>query len=467
MTTIRPLILCGGVGARLWPASRNTLPKQFAALIGERSTFQETVLRVSKLGLGRPLIVTNQAQCFLAQQQLTALSIDSNILAEPARRDSGPAIAAGCLAIAREDPEALVLVLPSDHVMRDPDAFMDAVSAGVLAAQDGRLVTFGVTPTHPETGYGYIAAGKPVAPGVASVVCFAEKPSAAKAEEYVAAGLLWNSGNFLFKASTLVEEYQRFHPATIAALSEAVEMGTTCSGVTMLGDAYERAEPNSIDYAVMEKTERAAVVPMSCGWSDIGSWDALWGFGPRDDGGNVISGAVELLDSSNCYVSSTGPLTSVVGLRDMAIIATDDAVLVTERKRSGDVKRLVDQLRKNGRSQADSHSRVHRPWGWYRVTDAGGQFQVKRIVVNPGGRLSLQKHKYRAEHWVVVTGEATVTIDQCVKAVRPNEHVYIPLGAVHRLENFGSDPVELIEVQSGTYLGEDDIVRIEDVYNRA
>jgi mannose-1-phosphate guanylyltransferase/mannose-6-phosphate isomerase len=441
------------------------LPKQFAALIGERSTFQETVLRVS--GLGRPLIVTNQAQCFLAQQQLAALAIESDILAEPARRDSGPAIAAGCLAIAREDPEAFVLVLPSDHVMRDPNAFRQAISAGVPAAKDGRLVTFGVTPTHAETGYGYIEPGESIAPGVASVVRFAEKPCAAKAEQYVGDGLLWNSGNFLFKASALVEEYKRFDPATIAALSEALETGTTCSGVTVLGDAYERATPNSIDYAVMEKTDRAAVVPMSCGWSDIGSWDALWDFGPRDDGGNVISGAVELLDTSNCYVSTTGPLTSVVGLKDVAVITTDDAVLVTERKRSGDVKRLVDQLRRNGRSQADSHSRVNRPWGWYRVMDAGSQFQVKRIVVNPGGRLSLQKHKYRAEHWVVVSGEATVTVDQCVKAVRPNEHVYIPLGAVHRLENFGRDPVELIEVQSGTYLGEDDIVRIDDIYNRA
>jgi mannose-1-phosphate guanylyltransferase / mannose-6-phosphate isomerase len=465
MTTIRPLVLCGGVGARLWPASRNTLPKQFAALIGERSTFQETVLRVS--GLGRPLVVTNQAQCFLAQQQLAALAIESDILAEPARRDSGPAIAAGCLAIMRDDPEAFVLVLPSDHVMRNTDAFMGAISAGVPAAKDGRLVTFGVTPTHAETGYGYIKPGEELVPGVASVACFAEKPSAAKAEQYVADGMFWNSGNFLFKAKTLVEQYRRFEPATIEALSEAVEKGTTCSGVTVLGDAYERATPNSIDYAVMEKTDRAAVVPMSCGWSDIGSWDALWGFGPHDGGGNVTSGAVELLESSNCYVSSTGPLTSVVGLKDMAVIATDDAILVTERKRAGDVKRLVDQLRRNGRSQADTHARVHRPWGWYRVTDAGSQFQVKRIVVNPGGRLSLQKHKYRAEHWVVVSGEATVTIDQCVKVVRPNEHVYIPLGAVHRLENFGSEPVELIEVQSGTYLGEDDIVRIEDIYNRA
>jgi mannose-1-phosphate guanylyltransferase / mannose-6-phosphate isomerase len=467
MTTIRPLVLCGGVGARLWPASRNTLPKQFAALIGDRSTFQETLLRAAKIGLGRPLIVTNQAQCFLAQQQLVALSIECDILAEPARRDSGPAIAAGCLAIAREDPEALVLVLPSDHVMRDPDAFMIAVSAGVPAAKAGRLVTFGVTPTHPETGYGYIEPGETVAPGVASVACFAEKPTIAKAEEYVAAGLLWNSGNFLFKASVLVEEYRRFDPATIAALAESVETAATCTGVTILGEAYERAVPKSIDYAVMEKTARAAVVPMSCGWSDIGSWDALWGFGPHDAGGNVSNGAVELLDSRNCYVSSSGALTSVVGLKDIAVITTDDAVLVTERKSSGEIKRLVEQLRKNGRSQADSHSRVQRPWGWYRVTDAGTQFQVKRIAVNPGGRLSLQKHKYRAEHWVVVSGEATVTIDQNVTTVRPNEHVYIPLGAVHRLENFGCDPVELVEVQSGTYLGEDDIVRLEDVYNRA
>ena len=466
MTTIRPLVLCGGAGARLWPASRNTMPKQFAALIGERSTFQETVLRVSKPGLSRPLIVTNQAQCFLAQQQLVELSIEGDILTEPTRRDSGPAIVAGCLTIARDDPEALVLVLPSDHVMRDPSAFLRAVWAGIPAAEAGRLVTFGVTPTHPEPGYGYIEAGEAVASGVASIVRFAEKPTIERAGEYVAAGMLWNSGNFLFQARALVEEYRRFDPATVAALVEFVNAGTSCGGVTALGDAYYRAASNSIDYAVMEKTDHAAVVPMSCGWSDVGSWDALWGFGPQDDEGNVVSGTVELLDSQNCYVSSNGPLTSVVGLKDMAVIATDDAVLVTERKRSGEVKRLVDQLRQHGRSQADTHSRVHRPWGWYRVTDAGHQFQVKRIVVNPGGRLSLQKHQYRAEHWVVVKGEATVTVNQRISVVRPNEHVCIPLGAVHRLENFGRDSVELVEVQSGTYLGEDDIVRLEDVYNR-
>jgi mannose-1-phosphate guanylyltransferase / mannose-6-phosphate isomerase len=466
MTTIRPLVLCGGAGARLWPASRSTMPKQFAALIGERSTFQETMLRVSRSGLGRPLIVTNKAQCFLAQQQLADLSIEGDILAEPVRRDSGPAIVAGCLTIARDDPEALVLVLPSDHVMQDPAAFLRAVWTAIPAAEAARLVTFGVTPTHPEPGYGYIEAGEAVAPGVASVVRFAEKPTIERAQDYVAAGMLWNSGNFLFQARALVEEYRHFDPATVVALVESVNAGMSYVGVTTLGDAYCRAVSNSIDYAVMEKTDHAAVVPMSCGWSDIGSWDALWGFGPRDDDGNMVNGPVELLDSQNCYVSSNGPLISVVGLKDMAVIATDDAVLVTERKRSGDVKRLVDQLRQHGHSQADTHSRVHRPWGWYRVTDAGHQFQVKRIVVNPGGRLSLQKHKCRAEHWVVVRGEATVTINEQVSVLRLNEHAYIPLGAVHRLENFGLDPVELVKVQSGTYLGEDDIVRLEDVYNR-
>jgi mannose-1-phosphate guanylyltransferase/mannose-6-phosphate isomerase len=466
MTVIRPVILCGGAGARLWPASRDTMPKQFAALLGDRSTFQETLLRAGAFGLGRPLIVTNQAHRFLAERQLADLSIEADILIEPSRRDSGPAIAAACYTLMRADPDVLALVLASDHVVREPRAFHRAISGGTPAACRDRLVTFGIVPTRPETGYGYIDPGVRIVGTAAAVTRFAEKPSAEKAAEYVAAGMLWNSGNFLFRAATLVEEYRRFDPDTVGALSIAVDNGAVHGSVMFMSSDYARATAQSVDYAVMEKTERAAVVPLSCGWSDVGSWDALWGFGAKDAADNVTSGAVELFGSRGCYASTTGPLVSLVGLEDVVAVVTDDAVLVADRRKSGEVKGLVEQLRRNGRSQADAHSRVHRPWGWYQVLDAGRGFQVKRIAVHPGGRLSLQKHHHRAEHWVVVAGEATVTVDERHEIVRPNEHVYIELGAVHRLENFTNEPVELIEVQSGSYLGEDDIVRLEDVYDR-
>jgi mannose-1-phosphate guanylyltransferase/mannose-6-phosphate isomerase len=442
------------------------LPKQFALLLGERSTFQQTLLLTSGLGFGRPLIVTNQTHRFIAEQQLADLRIDADLMIEPVRRDSGPAIAAGCLAIARDNPSTLVLVLASDHIIQDSAAFHAAVMAGVPAAQRGCIVTFGVAPTHPEPGYGYIEPGEAVTPGVDSVVRFAEKPDVATAGCYIASGYLWNSGNFLTRADTLVEDYRRFDPGTIAALESVVEVAPDACHTIVLSAGYGRAQAQSIDYALMEKTDKAAVVPLSCGWSDIGSWDALWTIGPQDQAGNVLSGSVELIGSRNCYASSNGPLTSLVGLSDIVVVANDDAVLVADRKKSGDVKRLVEQLRRNGRSQADAHSRVHRPWGWYRVTDSGREFQVKRIHVNAGGRLSLQKHRYRSEHWVVVQGEATVTVGTRRELLRPNEHVHIPLGAVHRLENLGTDPVELVEVQNGSYLGEDDIIRLEDVYDR-
>jgi mannose-1-phosphate guanylyltransferase/mannose-6-phosphate isomerase len=466
MTFIKPLVLCGGAGSRLWPTSRNSLPKQFAILFGQRSTFQETVLRTYKYGLSKPLVLTNQEHRFIAQQQLENISLEADIWTEPTRRDSGPAIAAGCTIIARDDPDALVLVLASDHVMRDPAAFHRAVMQGAAAAAAGHLVTFGVTPSHPETGYGYIEAGEVIFPDVAMVKKFAEKPTAERALEYVATGMLWNSGNFLFHAKTLLAEYDRVDPETVAIINEAVHTCRCDGRSTAFGACYEQARPSSIDFAVMEKTRRAAVVPVSCGWSDIGSWDALWGFNSPDQSGNVINGAVELVDSVNCFVTSSGPLTSLVGLRDVIVVVNDDAVLVSQKNRSADVKTLVDQMRKNGRSEADNHSRVHRPWGWYEVMDAGDRFQVKRIVVNPGGRLSLQKHQHRSEHWVVVNGLATVTVDDRVEQLQPNQHAYIPLGALHRLENLGNVPVELVEVQTGTYLGEDDILRVEDVYNR-
>jgi mannose-1-phosphate guanylyltransferase/mannose-6-phosphate isomerase len=443
------------------------MPKQFATLLGERSTFQETLLRASAFGLGRPLVVTNELHRFIAERQLADLSIEADILVEPSRRDSGPAIAAACYTLMRSDPDALALVLASDHVVREPRAFHRAIRGGKAAACRDRLVTFGIIPTRPETGYGYIDPGAPIVGSATAVTRFAEKPCAEKAAEYVAAGMLWNSGNFLFRAAALVDEYLRFDPDTVNALSAAVDNGTSHGSVMLMSPDYARATAQSIDYAVMEKTDRAAVVPLSCGWSDIGSWDALWGFGKKDAADNVTSGIVELLDSRRCYASTTGPLVSLVGLEDVVAVVTDDAVLVADRRKSGEVKGLVEQLRRNGRSQADAHSRVDRPWGWYQVLDVGGGYQVKRIAVRPGGRLSLQRHHHRAEHWVVVAGEATVTVDERRDVVRPNEHVYIALGAIHRLENFTNNPVELIEVQSGSYLGEDDIVRLEDVYDRA
>jgi len=466
MTIIRPLILCGGAGTRLWPVSRDTMPKQFAMLLGDRSPFQDTILRTKKFGMGRPAVLINYAHRHIVQQQLADIAAEADIFVEPTRRDSGPAIAAGSLAISRQDPRAMVLVLAADHVISDPAAFFDAVQVGVVGAQHGRIVTFGVVPTHPETAYGYIKTGTQVAPGVSSVAQFAEKPSAERAAIYVNDGMLWNSGNFLFDVSSLIHEYQRFDPKTMAALYAAVDARVNDAGVTAFGAAYEQARSCSIDYAVMEKTDRAAVVPVSCGWSDIGSWDSLWAFGQKDEDGNVVSGEAELLDSKNCFVSSNGPLATVVGLEDVVVVANDDAILVCERTRSGDVKKLVEQLHIKGRSEADVHPKVHRPWGWYQVTDASPGFQVKRIVVNPGGRLSLQKHRYRAEHWVIVGGVATVTVDETVQTVSPNQHVHIPLGAVHRLENHTNAPVTMVEVQSGSYLGEDDIIRIEDVYNR-
>uniref|UniRef100_Q07KV7 mannose-1-phosphate guanylyltransferase n=1 Tax=Rhodopseudomonas palustris (strain BisA53) TaxID=316055 RepID=Q07KV7_RHOP5 len=466
VTPIRPVILCGGAGSRLWPVSRDTMPKQFAPLLGAKSTFQQTAVRMNRPGFGRPLVVTNHAHQIFAQRQMLEAEIVADYLIEPSRRDSGPAIVAACLAAAREHPEALVLVQASDHVIADAEAFLHAVLAGIPAAAAGRLVTFGITPSRAETGYGYIEPGEPVEGDAAAVQRFAEKPCADVAAQYVKAGMLWNSGNFLFRAASLVDEFRRFDPSTVAAVEDALAGAKAERAVSTLGPRYADATPVSIDYAVMERTDKAAVVAVSCGWSDVGTWDSLWDICPRDARGNVVSGEVELLDSSGCLVSSTGPLTSVVGLRDVVVVANDDAVLVAERHRSGEVKTLVEQMRRNGRAQADAHAKAHRPWGWYQVTDEGLDFKVKRITVNPGGRLSLQKHRFRAEHWVVVSGKATVTVEDKVETLHPNRHVHIPLGAVHRLENFGDVPVELVEVQCGSYLGEDDIVRLEDVYHR-
>lgn len=464
VTNIRPVIMCGGAGTRLWPVSRDAMPKQFANLFDGHTTFQTALRRGADLG--RPLVMTNCEHRFLAARQMAEVGIEGDILLEPVRRDSGPAVAAACLAIAEEAPDAIALVLPADHVVRDQDGFVDSVMHAAATAAAGRLVVFGVRPTGPETGYGYIESGPDIGRGVWAVSRFREKPSAADAQKFVARGMLWNSGNFMFRVGALIDEYRRFEP-TFSEVEQAVRERSSSGLAALLGSSYARAKAISLDYAVMERTARAAMVDLCCDWSDVGSWSAVWELGQPDDSGNVSRGEVEFMDTEDTYVASCGPLVSVAGQRDLVIVCTPDAVLVADRRRSAAVKSLVSRLRQKGRPEADSCSDAQRPWGAYRVTDKGEGFQVKRITVAPGGRLSLQRHRHRAEHWIVVGGQATVTVGSEVRIVLPAEHVYVPRGAVHRLENFGKDPIELIEVQTGSYLGEDDIERLEDIYERA
>lgn len=470
MAKIVPIVLCGGAGTRLWPASRQSMPKQFLKLLGPRSTLQETLLRVGDADVfGKPVIVANRDYRFVVREQLDEIGVDADILLEPMRRDSGPAIAAAAHWIAKTDADALALVLAADHVVTAPEAFVAVCRAALSAAQAGRIVTFGIKPSYPATGYGYIRPGAAIegaAPAL-DLAAFVEKPDEETAKRYLAEGYLWNSGNFLFRARVLLDEYAAFDPVTVKTTREAVEQSSDDLGFCVLEEtAFAASVQKSIDYAVMEKTRRAAVVPAEYGWSDFGGWDAAWTLSEQDGEGNATQGPVAVLDAQNNYIFSDGMLVAVLGARDLVVVATDDAVLVADRSRGEELKQLVDQLRASGRSEADEHLVAHRPWGNYRALDRGERYQVKRIVVNPGGRLSLQRHKYRAEHWVVVSGVAVVTINDEVKTLRENESCYIPLGAVHRMENLGDVPLELIEVQSGSYLGEDDIERLDDVYAR-
>jgi mannose-1-phosphate guanylyltransferase/mannose-6-phosphate isomerase len=468
--TIRPLIMCGGSGARLWPLSRESFPKQFAPLIGKNSTFQETVLRMAdKARFGRPLIVTARRHRFMVERQLAEIGVEADILLEPMPRDSGPAIAAGAALVARDNPDQLVMVLAADHVVRDAPAFRQTVLAAASAAEQGYIVTFGIQPSLPATGYGYIERGEPIAGSTAlRVRRFVEKPDLATAQRYLLEGYLWNSGNFLFKASALLAEYGRFSPDSLAAIEEALDKAGSDLGARVIdADAFERAQKKSIDYQVMEKTDKAAVLPCSFGWSDIGTWDAMWDISDKDANANVAVGDVELIETTASYASTDGPLVGMVGMKNTVVVATRDAVLVCDKSRAGEVKTLVDKLRKAGVKQASDHERMYRPWGWYQTLELQDRFQVKRIVVYPGGRLSLQKHFHRAEHWVVVRGAAQVTVGERVELINENRSIYIPLGEVHRLENPGKIDTEIIEVQTGSYLGEDDIVRLEDVYNRS
>jgi mannose-1-phosphate guanylyltransferase / mannose-6-phosphate isomerase len=466
---IVPLIMCGGAGTRLWPASREVRPKQFLPLFGTRSTFQDTILRVSEPALfDRPIIITNAAYRFMVLEQLAEIGIEADILLEPMRRDSGPAIAAGAAFARMRAEDAVVLALAADHVVRDSEAFVAACREGLAAAEAGRIVTFGVRPERAATEYGYISPGELVSGKVHTVQKFVEKPDPATAAEYVKAGYFWNSGNFMFRAAVLLDEYRALDAESIQAVSDAVtKAGRDLGFVTLDTTAFGSAKPISIDYAVMEKTSHAAVVPVACGWSDVGSWHAVWELSNKDSQGNAVHGVAVFEDSRNCNVSTDKALVALEGVDDLVVVATQDAVLVSRQKDANGLKRLVAKLKTVAPQVTEDHLKVHRPWGSYQSVDMGERHQVKRIIVKPGGRLSLQKHHHRSEHWIVVRGTARVTVNEDVRIVHENESIYIPIGAVHRLENPGKISLELIEVQTGSYLGEDDIIRIEDDYRRS
>jgi len=469
---ILPVILSGGSGTRLWPVSRESFPKQLWPLTSERSLLQETALRATGSGFAPPMVVCNDEHRFLIAEQLRIAGIArAQIVLEPVGRNSAPAITAAALLAAEEDPATVLWMLAADHSIADTPALHALLDTAVAAAQAGRIVTFGMRPTAPETGYGYIELGAalPDIPNAYHVARFIEKPDAPSAVELIGSGRhLWNSGMFVFTARTLLDEMTQHAPAVMEAVRAAVAARRADLDFIRLGAAEFAACPSiSLDYAVAEHTAHAAVVPADLGWSDVGSWTALWQLGPQDASGNVAVGDAVLENAQNCYVRSDGMLAAVVGLTDAVVVVTEDAVLAAHRGHAQDVKRLVDRLKSAGRSEAVAHNRTYRPWGFYESLIRGDRFQVKRIVVNPGQKLSLQKHYHRAEHWVVVSGSALVTRADEQLLLHENESVYIPLGAVHRLENPGKIPLAVIEVQSGPYLNEDDIVRLEDTYGRA
>ena len=474
---IHPVILSGGAGTRLWPMSRQLYPKQLLPLTGPRPMLQETAARVAdRTRFAAPLVICNDAHRFLVAEQLRTLAQESGdapgrVVLEPVGRNTAPAACAAALLLAEQDPEALMLLLPSDHAIADAPAFLQAVERAEAAARADRLVTFGMTPTQPETGYGYIRQGAALdgLPGCATVERFVEKPDAATAARYLAdGGYVWNSGMFLLPVQGLLAELERLQPELLAACREAVAGAARDLDFLRLdADAFARAPAVSLDYAVMEHTEQAAVVPAELGWSDVGSWAALWEVADKDADGNALTGDVIARGARNSLLRSDDRLLAAVGVSDLIVVATDDAVLVCPRDRAQEVGDLVKQLKAEQRDEAQVHSQVYRPWGSYRGIDRGAVFQVKRLTVDPGCTLSLQRHRHRAEHWVVVEGEAEVTCDDRVFRLYPNQSTYIPLGSKHRLANPGAAPLHIIEVQSGDYLGEDDIERFDDVYGRS
>ncbi|HCC00933.1 MAG TPA: mannose-1-phosphate guanylyltransferase/mannose-6-phosphate isomerase [Ruminococcaceae bacterium] len=471
-STVVPVILSGGSGSRLWPVSRSCFPKQFWPLLSDKTLLQETAMCGVNAQLGNPVVICNEAHRFIVAEQLREIGItDSHILLEPVARNSAPAIAAAAFLVAEKNPDAILWIMAADAAIQDQELLKKALNSAAQAASEGYITTFGIRPTKPETGYGYIERGTALksVEGAYHIKQFIEKPDAARAEKLVKdERYSWNSGMFIAKASVLLQEIETFEPKIFSHVKEAVQNRVSDHDFERLAASDFKECPDiSIDYAVAERTKVAAVVPASFGWSDIGSWDAVWEITPKDDDGNAIFGDVFLDGTKNCYVRSEGMVTTATGVEDLIVIVTGDAVMVSHRDRAQDVKKMVTRLKEAGRPEATKHNRMYRPWGFYESLIEGDRFQVKRIHVEPGQKLSLQKHFHRAEHWVVVSGTAIVTRDNDNILVRENESIYLPLGAVHRLENPGKIPLTLIEVQSGPYLGEDDIVRLEDVYARS
>ena len=467
-----PVILSGGSGSRLWPLSRKQYPKQFLALTGDHTLFQQTLERLAFEGMEPPVVVSNQEHRFIVQEQLEALQLKTQaILLEPFGRNTAPAVAIAAMKLIAEGRDELLLILPADHVIEDQRAFQRALALATNAAEKGEMVLFGVPATRPETGYGYIKSGdeRGLPEGVIRVERFIEKPDEARAKQFVEeGGYYWNSGMFLFRASRFLEELKKhdtdIYDTCLLALERSQHDGEL---ISIDAATFECCPDNSIDYAVMEKTRRACVVPLSAGWNDVGSWSSIWEVHEKDADGNVTMGDVVVHDSHNCLVHGNGKLVSVVGLEDIVVVETKDAMMIAHKDHVQDVKKVVNQLDAAGRSETQNHCQVYRPWGSYDSVDMGGRFQVKHISVKPGACLSLQMHHHRAEHWIVVSGTAEVTCDENVFLLTENQSTYIPIASVHRLRNPGKIPLEIIEVQSGSYLGEDDIERYDDIYGRS
>ena len=463
-----PVILSGGSGTRLWPLSRRHYPKQFLPLVSNHTMIQETLLRLSGIaGLKAPIAVCNEDHRFMMAEQLREIDITPNaIILEPLGRNTAPAVALAALTAASEDD--VLLILPADHVIEDVAAFQHAVSQAKDLAEQGFLVTFGIVPTEPETGYGYIKRSTENAGPAYKVASFVEKPNLETAESYLRTGdYYWNSGMFAFKASCFLSELQKFNPAMLDTCQQALKSAQIDMDFVRLDkEIFASCPSDSIDYAVMEKTDKSVVIPMDAAWNDVGSWSALWDVTEKDASGNAIMGDVFTVDTRNSFIHAHSKLVTVVGLSDVIVVETDDAIMVASKDRVQDVKEIVDQLKAQGRVEADIHRKAYRPWGHYDLVDTGERHQTKRIVVKPGAKLSLQKHHHRAEHWVVVKGTALITKGDEQILISENESTYIPLGVVHCLENPGVIPLEIVEVQSGSYLGEDDIIRLNDQYGR-
>lgn len=467
MSKVHPVVLCGGSGTRLWPLSRRDYAKQHVPILDGESPFQRTLRRLGDPEIyATPLVVGGVGGRFMATEQAAATGVAVELLLEPEARDTLPAITAALEAVAQRDPEAVALVLPSDHLIPDASAFAAAVARAAALAADGFLVTFGIAPGGPTSAYGYVRPGARLGDGATRVANFVEKPDSARAETLIAEGCRWNAGIFCFRADVALAEIRALVPEVAEACARSVSDAEEDLGARVLSGAFGEATKVSFDYAVMERTERAAMVEAAFDWSDIGDWRELWRRSARDAHGNVLDGDAVALDVTNSYVRSDGRLVCLLGVDGLSVVDTPDAVLVAPLERTQEVKRLVSDLAARGRPEATVPARVHRPWGWYQTMDLGERFRVKRIQVSPGRQLSLQRHHHRAEHWVVVRGTAEVTRDSETLLVRENESVYLPLGCTHRLANPGKIPVEIIEVQTGAYLEEDDIVRIADDFGR-